>query len=149
LLPFDLFEATFLVEGFYAGMTTEDLLSLRMRQLRRHPNDIAKAAEVLKASRFSSKAQFEKRFAKRLIPREYRTGELVLVRNSEADQNIGMKEQPRYLGPYEVVRRTRGEAYKLRELDGANIAVSVAAYRLMPYIQRDHWFMHTGWLGES
>jgi hypothetical protein len=149
MLPFDLFEATFLVEGFYSGMTTEDLLALRIRQLRKHPMDITRAAEVLKASRFSSKSQFEKRFAKRLIPREYRSGELVLVRNSEADQNIGMKAHPRYLGPFEVIRRTRGEAYKLRELDGAELALSVAAYRIMPYIQRDHWFMRTGWLGEQ
>ena len=48
VLPFDLTEASFLVEGFYSGMNTEDLLALRIRQLEKLPEDIAHAAEVLK-----------------------------------------------------------------------------------------------------
>ena len=48
VLPFDLTEATFLVEGFIKNMSTSDLLALRIRQLEKHPDDLAKAAEVLK-----------------------------------------------------------------------------------------------------
>lgn len=27
--------------------------------------------------------------------------------------------------------------------------IPVAAYRILPYISRDHWFMKTGWLGKN
>ncbi|PBK61975.1 hypothetical protein ARMSODRAFT_849402, partial [Armillaria solidipes] len=33
LLPMDLIEATFMVEGFQSGISTEELLALRIRQL--------------------------------------------------------------------------------------------------------------------
>src|SRR6202000_1690194 len=44
ILPFDLAEATFLVEGFRPGLTTTELLTLRIRQLGKHERDIQKAA---------------------------------------------------------------------------------------------------------
>ena len=66
LLPLDLAEATFLVEEFRSGMRTEDLLVMRARQLEKHPEDIARAAETLRKARFASKEQFERRFIKRL-----------------------------------------------------------------------------------
>ena len=40
-------------------MTTSDLLALRMRQLQKHPDNVAHAARVLKKARFISKLQFE------------------------------------------------------------------------------------------
>jgi len=40
LLPLDLFEATFLTEGFRSGMSTSELLALRIRQLHRHESDL-------------------------------------------------------------------------------------------------------------
>ncbi|SJL01183.1 uncharacterized protein ARMOST_04501 [Armillaria ostoyae] len=46
------------------------------------------------------------------------------------------KTEPRYLGPYEVVRKTAEGAYKLQELDGATFDKSIAAFRLLPYVTR-------------
>ena len=62
ILPFDLSEATFMVDGFKPDMTTSDLLALRIRQLQRHPEDVDRAAKALKKARFTSKEQFEKRY---------------------------------------------------------------------------------------
>jgi hypothetical protein len=149
LMPFDLFEATFLVEGFYSGMTTSELLAKRIQQVDKHPEDIAKAAEVLKQSRFQSKTHFERRFRKRLMKGSYKRGELVLVRNARRDQEIGGKERVRYFGPYKVDALTYGGAYRLKELDGTKFDMPVAAYRILPYISRNHWFMSTGWLGKD
>jgi len=59
LLPLDLIEATFLVENIHAGISTSELLALRMRQLSKHPEDIAHTARILQKARFASKAQFE------------------------------------------------------------------------------------------
>ena len=52
------------------------------------------------------------------------------------------KTDPRYLGPYEVVQKTYGGAYKLRELDGTELSRSVAAFHLLPYITRESSDMH-------
>jgi transposase InsO family protein len=82
VLPFDLAESTFMVDGFRSGMTSVELLTLRIRQLERRPEDLEQAAETLKKSRFKSKEQFERRYAKRLRKEIYRPGDLVLVRNT-------------------------------------------------------------------
>jgi RNase H-like domain found in reverse transcriptase/Integrase zinc binding domain len=139
LLPFDLSEATFMVDGFRSGLSTSELLTLRIRQLQRHQEDIEKAAETLKKARFKSKQQFERRFRRRLQKKHYTPGELVLVRNSRLESTIArMKTEPRYLGPYEVVRRTPRGAYVLKEVDGAEHAERYAAFRLLPYIYRNN-----------
>jgi hypothetical protein len=81
LLPFDLFEATFLVEDFRSGMSTSDLLALRIQQLQKH-DDITHAAKVLQIACVCSKEQFNHHFAKQLQKSSYPLGSLVLVRNN-------------------------------------------------------------------
>ena len=56
-------EATFLVEGFEPGISTSELLALHIRQLSKHPEDVARAAQVLQKARFASKLQFEQQFS--------------------------------------------------------------------------------------
>lgn len=137
LLPFDLLEATFMVDGFRSGLTTEELLVLRIRQLQKHEDDLEHAAEVLKRSRLRSRAQFNQRFARRLQKSDHQPGDLVLVRNSRLEMTVSkFKTEPRYLGPYEVVRKTKGGSYILKELDGAVHAQPYAAFRLLQYVHR-------------
>ena len=48
--------------------------------------------------------------------------------------------------------KNKGGAYVLKELDGTPIkgtGRAAAAFRLIPYITRDHWFMKTGWMGDD
>ena len=40
------------------------------------------------------------------------------------------------MGPYQVIRQTKGGSYILAEMDGSLLKHHVAAYRLIPYIQR-------------
>ena len=143
ILPLDLAEATFLVDGFRPGLTTSELLALRMRQLEKHESDKVRAAETLRKARFASKAQFEQRFHRRMTKETYEAGELVLVRNSAIESSLDRKHKPRYLGPYQVVGRTEHGAYQLRELDGTNMQTKIAPFRLLPYISRHHSFMRT------
>jgi hypothetical protein len=105
VLPFDLADATFLVDGFTSGLSSTDLLVLRMRQLERRKEDLEKAAQALKKARFKSKEEFEWKFRKRMRRDHYKPGELVLVRNSGEEMKMNRKTKPRYLGPYKVVRR--------------------------------------------
>jgi len=137
VLPFDLVEATYLVHGFQSGMTTEELLALRIRQLEKRPDDIAQAAATLRQSRLRSKEHFEELFKRRITTHIFKSGDLVLVRNSKIEKELNKKSKPRYLGPYQIVRQTQGGSYVLQELDGAISRRGVARFRLIPYIPRD------------
>jgi len=48
----------------------------------------------------------------------FKPGDLVLICNSQVEKELDRKSKPRYLGPYEVVRRTQGGSYVLKEMDG-------------------------------
>jgi transposase InsO family protein len=144
LLPGDLADATFLVNNFRPGMTRDELVQTRARQLLRLPEDIAKAKKILQKSRFRSKQAYEKKFARRLRIGAYQSGDLVLVRNNRIENSVSIerKTADRYMGPYRVIRRTQGGSYVLEEMDSSELTEHVAAYRLIPYVKRrdlDHW----------
>ncbi|EIN12378.1 hypothetical protein PUNSTDRAFT_34690, partial [Punctularia strigosozonata HHB-11173 SS5] len=63
-------------------------------------------------------------------------GDLVLVRNTQNERDLGGKHKPRYFGPMVVVRRNSGGAYALAELDGSLSKLRFAAFRLIPYRAR-------------
>ena len=65
----------------------------------------------------------------------------MIVRNTEVELSLNRKHQPRYLGPFEVAERTQKGNYKLKELDGTVLKVKYAAFRVLPYITRNHIFM--------
>jgi hypothetical protein len=137
VLPFDLTEATFMVEGFHANMDAAEFLSLRIRQIERRQEDLDRAAKTLRKARFKSKAQFEHKFRLRMHHGTFRKGDLVLVRNTRIEKELNRKTKPRYLGPFVVERQTKGGSYVLREMNGVLSKRGVAAFRLVPYISRD------------
>src|SRR3984957_2910786 len=137
VLPFDLTESTFLVQGFKTGMSSEELLALRIQQLEKHQDDIDQAADMIRRSRLQSKENFEKHFQYRITNQVYKPGTLVLVRNSQIEKELSKKSKPRYLGPYEIVRQTKGGSYIIKELDGAISRRGVAQFRIIPYVARD------------
>lgn len=133
ILPMDLRESTFMVQGFHQGMSHSDLLALRIRQLERRPEDVAHAADILRKTRITSKEHFETRFAHKLKKKSFGPGDLVLVRNTGIEREMNRKHKPRYLGPFEVVRQTCNGAYVIKELNGDVSRESVAAFRLLAY----------------
>ena len=144
LMPGDLSDATFLVTDFRPGMTTTELIAARTRQLLRLPEDVARARNILKKSRFRSKEAYENKFARRLRLESYQSGALVLIRNSPIENSVSIERKTanRYMGPYRIVRQTQGGSYILEEMDGSLLRHHVAAYRLIPYVLRqdlDAW----------
>jgi len=71
--PFDLADATFLVDGFTSGLSSTDLLVLRIRQLERPKEDIATSSKDLEECRFRSKKEFEWKYRKRMKRDHYKT----------------------------------------------------------------------------
>jgi transposase InsO family protein len=138
-LPCDLADATFMVTDFHPGMTDEELIAARTRQILRMPEDIEKARQTLRKARIHSKEVYDTKYARRLQQAEYEPGTLVLVRNNPIENSVSIarKTVSRYIGPYRVVRRTIGGSYILEEMNGTILRHTTAAFRLIPYIQRE------------
>ena len=127
-----------MVQEFTPGMNDVDLLTARIRQLLKLPEDVRHAASVLKQSRFQSKEAFERKFSQRLIRVAYQPGELVLLRNTAVEDTVSIERKVtnRYMGPYEIIRQTQGGSYVLAEMSGTPLRTLVAAFRLIPYVKR-------------
>jgi hypothetical protein len=137
-LPCDLVDATFMVTQFKPGMTDIELIAARTQQLLRLPQDIEKAKQTLQKARIRSKKAFESKYARRMIKSDYEPGTLVLLRNVPLENTMSSKRKTsrRYMGPYQVDRKTQGGSYVLKEMNGNTLRHTVAAFRLIPYIQR-------------
>ena len=133
LLPFDLAEASYLSDRFTKGMTTEDLLVAQIIQLEKRNEDLKQVADTLTKYHLKSKEQFEKRFETCLCTGDYDNGQLVLVCNTPIEKSADRKHQPRYLGPYQILRRTQHGSYVLSELDRTPIRYQIAVFRILPY----------------
>lgn len=97
-----------------------------------------KHARYLKRSRIRSKVAYETKFARRLQKESYEPGALVLIRNNPIENTVSIERKTanRYMGPYEVIRRTQGGSYVLKEMNGNMLRHTTAAFRLIPYVQR-------------
>jgi len=135
ILPFDLTLATFLVPNLTTPLSTSDLIAIRTRQLQLHEDNLEKIRDNIIASRLSAANGFERRFAHNIKAhsKPFTIGDLVLVRNSSADNTHSRKMKPRYFRPMVVVQKTRNGAYRLAELDGAVSHLRFAAFHLVPY----------------
>ena len=138
-LPCDLADATFMVTEFKPGMTDEELLIARTRQILRMPQDVEKARQTLKKSRVRSKKAYENKFARRMQKTEYEPGTLVLIRNNPIENSVSIERKTanRYMGPYRVTRQTQGGSYVLEEMNGNLLRHTTAAFRLIPYVRRE------------
>jgi hypothetical protein len=141
LLPFDITLATFLVPDLVKPLTTADLLAVRARQLEKRETDLDSIRDNVLKARFASVRQFEKQFKNTIRTLAFKSGDLVLVRNSAIETDLGRKTKPRYLGPMVVVRQTHAGSYRLAELDGAVSELRYAAFRLVPYFARSRAFI--------
>ena len=139
LLPGDLADATFMVSKFRPGMSTAELIEARTQQLLRLPEDLARARNILKQSRFRSKEQFERKYTRRIQEEGFQPGTPVLIRNNPIENSVSIERKTanRYMGPYLIERKTQGGSYILTEMDGSLLRHHVAAFRLIPYIQRE------------
>ena len=70
---------------------------------------------------------------------DHKPGSLVLVRNVPLENTmlIKCKTASQYIGPYQVVEHTKGNSYKIQELNGTELKNPVAAFRLIQYLKRE------------
>jgi len=70
----------------------------------------------------------------------YKSGDLVLIHNNANEKTVSIdrKIQNRYMGPYYIVRETKGKSYVLEELNRNTLQASVVAFWLIPYVKQEH-----------
>lgn len=95
VLPIDFTEESILMANWEKIRTPAELLEARMIQIENREADKAVARERVKASRGASVAYHNDRFSDRQQDRDFRSGDLVLVRNSQQDNGRGVQKEPR------------------------------------------------------
>jgi hypothetical protein len=114
----------------------ETLVALQARQLERRPEDLEHMKERIWRLRREIGGRYADKYQHTIREVDFEPGRLVLVRNSSLDKGLKNKYKPRYLGPFVVIRKNQGGAYKLAEMDGAVSKLRFSAERLMPYFLR-------------
>lgn len=119
------------------NISREDLLALRIRQLKRRPQDISLAISKQKEARLRNKDRFDR--VHRLRPKAIKEGDWVLMYESSLDNQhtAVLKLSKRWFGPY-IVRIMHGNAttYTLAELDGTLIGIPIAGKRIKLFKRR-------------
>jgi transposase InsO family protein len=136
ILPFDLAEATYLTEPLQPWLSTEELITIRARQLQKREEDLEAMRERMRLARLRSVQEFEERFSNTIHNYRLEPGTLVLVRNTRIEKELNRKSKARYLGPMIVVKQNDMGAFTLAELDGAVRLLKVAQFRVIPYAPR-------------
>jgi len=137
VMPFDIAEATYLVEPMQPEMTTEELIAIRARQLLKRQEDLDAMAERMRIARLRNAKEFEEKFSNTIRGYNFQPGSLVLVRNSQVERELDRKTKQHYFGPMLVIKQQQSGAYILAELDGAVKVQKIAQFRVIPYLPRD------------
>ena len=82
--------------------------------------------------------RFERHHSHTIRDFNFKSGDLVLIRNTAIEKALNRKMRPRYLGPMVVISRNKGGAYIICNLDGTLGHAPIAAFRVVPYFAREH-----------
>lgn len=138
VLPFDISEATYLAPAPNRALTTTELIGRRAGELMKRQSALEHLRSKVYKARLDRLLIWEKEWGHRVTDFNFAPKSLVLQRNSTVKDSLNHKQYPRYLGPLIVVSRNKGGAYICCELDGSVIVRPIAAFRLIPYKQREH-----------
>lgn len=136
ILPLDLEEVTWLVDTPDKIISHSDLVAYRAKQLIKHKEDVREMRKRVTASKKRAAEKYMEDYINSMPEHVFRTGDLVLVRNTRIEKELNAKFKERFMGPYAVIARTTRGNYVLCELDGTVLRDKVAKFRVIPFFSR-------------
>ena len=136
VLPLDIEEATWLVDIPDKLISHSDLIAYRATQLIKHKEDVKKMKQRVTEAKKRAAERFMDEHKNRIPKYKFKTGELVLVRNTRIEDELNSKFKERFMGPYAVISRTTAGNYVLCELDGSILKDKIAQFRVIPFYSR-------------
>lgn len=136
VLPIDWEESTMLISNWENVKDTSDLIEARMVQLERKQEDLQLARVRAQKSRQASIEHANQARELRHRGRDFKIGELVLVRNNQQDNGQTIRSLDRWRGPFRIADISDRGSMKLAELDGTLLREKVGHNRIRRFYTR-------------